>query len=163
MKQIPLTQGKFALVDDADFDWLNQWKWHFSHGYAVRREWIVKGRGITVWMHKQILEPARGMITDHRDTNKLNNQRYNLREATKSQNGMNRLSSRGSSSRFKGVSWYENRGKWVSQIMVNGKNKNLGHHLSEIDAAEAHNKAALEYQGEFARLNDLTSHSPVCP
>ena len=93
MKELPLTQGKAALVDDADFEWLSQWKWTAMRAkdtwYAVRKPYVGKVR-LTVMMHRQIANTKDGMHTDHRDGNGLNNQRTNLRSATPTQNQHNR-------------------------------------------------------------------------
>ncbi len=157
-KQIPLTRGKFALVDDADFDWLMQWKWHFhNNGYAVRNQHICMVDGQQkkkpILMHRLIAGTPPGMSTDHRDGDKLNNQRFNLRVATKSQNGMNRGSQNGSSSKFKGVFWFARTKKWRSAIVKKGKSKHLGYFSCENEAAKAYNHAAMEMHGEFVKLN----------
>lgn len=155
MKKIPLTQGQFALVDDADFDWLNQWKWCFYKdgrtGYAGRAIKIAKTRkNKVILMHRLILKSKHR--TDHRDGDGLNNQRNNIRPASSSQNNRNRCSALGSSSKYLGVSWKKYQKRWVAQI----KDKfviHLGYFIHEIDAAKAYNKAAQKYHGEFARLN----------
>jgi hypothetical protein len=97
MKLIPLTQGKFAMVDDADFDWLNQWNWQANLikgiWYAtrgIREPKIARGiygKVVRVSMHRVILDlKDRWELGDHLDGNGLNNQRSNLRKATNSQN-----------------------------------------------------------------------------
>ena len=155
MKQIPLTQGKFALVDDADFDWLNQWKWYCLNGaYAARNVYSGKNKKC-ILMHREIACTPDGLLTDHRDLDGLNNQRYNLRDATKSQNGMNRGANKGAESKFKGV--FAKGGRfWGAQIMVNGILEFRGQYQSEIEAAQAYNEAAIELHGEFARLNIIS-------
>lgn len=158
-KQIPLSQDKFALVDDADFDWLSQWKWHCTvKGYAARNinSGHRHGRKILL-MHREINKTHPGIKTDHRDGNGLNNQRYNLRNSTDSQNMMNRKSARGSSSRFKGVYWNKQDRKWRVQITANKKRIYLGDFKSDTDAAIAYNKKAVELHGEFALLNRVDS------
>jgi len=152
VKQIPLTQGQFAKVDDADFDWLSRWKWTAQrHGrgfYAMRRE---KGR--LVLMHRLINNTPDDMVTDHRDGDGLNNQRANLRTATHLQNTMNRRAKRGGTSRYKGV-WSDpnprNSKQWRSAIRLNGKIKYLGRFHTEDAAGEAYARAAVEHFGEFA-------------
>jgi hypothetical protein len=110
MKQIPLTRGKIAFVDDADFEWLNQWKWYASKDrkgkFYARRKVHVMGKKITVQMHREILDPGPGVMTDHRDGSGLNNQRHNLRTCNHQQNNMNRNTTRGAS-RYKGVYWHK--------------------------------------------------------
>lgn len=161
MKEIKLTQGYVALVDDADYDWLNQWKWHvYGRGrtkYAVRNSKRDKetGRQSAIIMHRLILGITDPKIHgDHEDGNGLNNQRHNLRESSPSQNGMNRRSNNGSVSKHKGVVLHKS-GKWQAQICVEGKSIYLGLHETESLAAVAYNEAAIKYHGEFARLNTI--------
>ena len=149
MKQIPLTKGQFALVDDEDFDRLTAMgSWCInSHGYAVRSKGYKKPDGrrgcITIFMHRVIMNTPAGMDTDHGDTDRLNNQKYNLRVCTRSQNKMNTKKRAGNKSGFKGVSWNKQRSKWESYISVNSKKKNLGLFNHKADAAIAYNKAAI--------------------
>lgn len=108
MRKISLTQSKFALVDNDDYGWINQWKWFAYKSkqtyYASR---ISTGRHLK--MHRLILgfEIGDGNITDHIDGNGLNNQRANLRKCTNQQNNFNRRLNPDSSSRFKGVTWHK--------------------------------------------------------
>ena len=84
MKQIPLTQGKFAIIDDKDFEYLNQWKWTYDGRYAIRSVAFTVGKRSKIYMHRIILNTPVGMDTDHIDMNRLNNQRLNLRIDRKS-------------------------------------------------------------------------------
>ena len=157
-KQIPLTKGKFSIVDDADFEWLSQWKWHYgTNGYAVRTENYYDLDGTRkcrkIGMHRHILGINGDLCGDHKDGNTLNNQRYNLRVATSSQNQMNRIFPRSSSSQYKGVSWSKAREKWKVSIVKLGKRKHLGYFNSEQDAALVYNFAAHNNFGEFAAFN----------
>ncbi len=158
MKEIKLTQGKFTMVDDDDFEYLNQWKWYaalFTGAktyYAVRVDYTNGKR--TILMHRVILELTdRKVKADHRDHNGLNNQRKNLRSATHSQNIKNTCSRKNSTSKFLGVHWEKERNKWKAEITSNRKTKRIGRFDREIDAAVAYNKAAIEIHGEFANLN----------
>ena len=164
MKQIKLSQGKIALVDDEDFEYLNQWKWHISgskYSYACRN--IPKGDGKRkkILMHRQIL----GLLNvktfcDHRDHNTLNNQKNNLRVATRSQNAANRIPF--GSSKYLGVHLvvFKKSGRrkksysyWRATINEGKEIKLLGLFHNELDAALAYNKKAIELHGEFANLN----------
>lgn len=154
MKQIPLTRGLFALVDDADFYWLNQWKWTAQATergvwYAVR---MVPSKGkrrqAAIKMHCQIMG---SVWIDHKDCDGLNNQRHNLRPATNSQNQANRRPNKNTRSGFKGVSW--NDDSWMARIQVNGKRHFLGEFPTSTQAAIAYDEAAIKYFGEFARVN----------
>lgn len=146
---IPLTQGQYAIVDDSDHEWLSQWKWTAQKAhkgfYAMRHD-----SGQLVLMHRLINGTPQNMVTDHRDGNRLNNQRHNLRDATQLQNMMNRKGKSGGSSRFKGV-WLDGvHKKWRAAIRLNGKLKYLGRFVSEEDAGQAYAAAAKLYFGDFS-------------
>lgn len=160
MKEILLTQGKVALVDDEDYEYLNQWKWH---AYKCRNTYYA-GRNSSrknppkriIQMHRIILGLTDGnILIDHQDHNGLNNQRNNLRKATKAQNQQNSLSFRKSTSIYKGVVKHKNHGKWQAQIAKEGKHFYLGVFNTQKDAAIAYNTAAKELHGEFAALNEV--------
>lgn len=157
MKKISLTQGRSAIVDDIDFKYLMQWKWHYrSTGYAGRSQ--SKTPTSTIYMHRELLNRILGHNDfdrcDHENMNRLDNRRSNLRPASRSQNRANSKLQSGSS-KFKGVSWSKADQKWRAHIKFQGKSKSIGFFDDEIDAARAYNKAAIEYFGEFARLNDV--------
>ena len=165
MKTIPLTHGKVVLVDDADYEWLNQFRWLAGKYYAYRfiykkifvGRW--KKRGQMILMHRFILGLDFGdkQHTDHVDGNGFNNQRDNLRKCTPQQNHFNRKAT-GGSSKFKGVRLYCNRNYpdrsyWRAQIVIDGKYIHIGTFDSEIEAAQAYDNKAMELVGELARLN----------
>lgn len=155
MKQIQLTQGKVALVDDVDYERLNQHRWCAKKSgatwYAVRM--VGKdGKQMTLYMHREILGLTANIETDHKDGDGLNNQRHNLRLATTAQNQRNQKKQKGTS-QYKGVYWYQGKTKWCAQIWIAKKRVSLGIFLSEIDAAKAYDNAAIKHFGEFARTN----------
>ncbi len=162
MKRIKLTQGQYAIVDDADYDWLNRWKWCVTgiEGafYAIRNSPKIKGKSHQIFMHRIILGLAYkdGQEGDHRDHNTLDNRRDNLRICTHRQNIMNQSLQKNKTSKYKGVCWDNSRKKWMVGIKINGKIKYLGRFEDEKDAAEAYNEAAKEYFGEFAFLNNIS-------
>lgn len=161
MRLISLTQGKFAMVDDRDYEFLMQWKWRAQKGqrtfYACRTIRIGVNKRKCLMMHRLLWGvPDLEMEIDHIDQNGLNNQKYNLRIGTSAQNSMNRIG-RGRS-KFLGVSADSSsvkRGKirWIARVTNNKKRIHLGMFDLEIDAAKAYNKAAKIYYGEFANLN----------
>lgn len=155
MKLIPLTQGKFTMVDDEDFEWLNQWSWRYvDKGCASRMETdpIIK-KQIIIYMSRFILNAPPYLLVDHEDRDKLNNQRYNLRFCVKGQNNTNRRSAKNSSSIYLGVSWAKNRKKWRACIRYNKKAHSIGYFSDEKEAARAYDLEAIIHHGEFANLN----------
>jgi hypothetical protein len=155
MKEIPLSQGKVALVSEEDFAVLTQNKWYAhkdprKHTFYAVRNIKKDGRTTTIKMHQQIMGCAG---VDHKDGNGLNNCRNNLRQATNSQNLANMRKRPGLTSRFKGVSWSKERKKWVAQVQQSGRTTSLGRFDSEEAAARAYDKFMYEKFDKFARLN----------
>ena len=144
-KLIPLTQGKFAIVDAEDYERLSKYKWHVDKGdstyYAARS---IVGKNFR--MHREILNAPEGLVVDHRNHNGLDNRRENLRLCTVAENNMNRRPSKraNKSSRFKGVSWDKRRRCYQAYIQQNGKLIKIGRFKSEIDAAKAYDEKAKE-------------------
>ena len=162
MKQIPLTQGRFALVDDEDYEELNKYKWHAAWApstksfYAARNsKQINNSKRNTIYMHKELLSPAKGMQVDHINHDTLDNRRGNLRIATLSENRANSRIQANSTSGYKGVTWNLRNNKWWSQIVVNCKHEYLGSFTCLMKAAAAYNRAAAKYHGEFACINNI--------
>lgn len=146
-KLISLTQGKFAIVDAEDYEFLMQWKWYCGNGYAIRCE-----NKKTLGMHRIIMNTPDYMWTDHIDMNTLNNRKSNLRICTPGQNQHNTKPRRGSS-KYKGVYWYKRDKNWAAQITLPSGRKTIGYYDNEEAAAIAYNHYAILHYGEFARLN----------
>lgn len=150
-KQIPLTQGKVAIVDDDMYEYLMQWKWSAIKSrstYYAKRNGGFPFRKM-ILMHRVIMNTPDGMETDHRDHDGLNNTRANLRNCTRSQNLRNHKTR--NSSGFKGIKMHQ--GKWRADIYVDGKRIYLGSSSNAEDAAKLYDEAAKKYFGEFANLN----------
>lgn len=167
MKEIKLCQGKpgyptpksankyVALVDDEDYEYLNQFRWGIVKNndriYAQRMDWK---SGKSFYMHRVIMGVTeRWDLIDHKDHDTLNNQKHNLRKSTSSQNNSNRKSLKGSSSKYLGVSWSTKSNIWQVHIMKNNKSIYLGKYNDEQEAAKAYDAGAKFHHGEFANLN----------
>jgi hypothetical protein len=151
-------QNMFALVDDADFEWLSRWKWHAHTGcgtvkngaiFYAKGKIFLNGKMSAVYMHRLIISAEKGQEVDHVNCNGLDNTRSNLRLCTRSQNCQNTRKITPTSSIYKGVSWDYQRGKWEARI----KRKRIGFYEKESDAAMEYDKKAIELYGEFARPN----------
>ena len=156
MKQIPLANNKgFALIDDEDFGEISKHKWHLltrCHNFYAITGLKINNRITTRSMHRILLEAKKGQMIDHINHNGLDNRRSNLRFCTSSQNQMNSISRIGKS-KYKGIFWNKQYGKWAAEIFLNGKVHRLGRYNSEIEAAEAYDEKAKELFGEFAEPN----------
>lgn len=154
MKYIALSQGEIAIVDDEDYEELNQHKWCIRTGYAIRWQ---KGKKPPrrIDMHRHILKAPPNLLVDHINGNKSDNRKFNLRLATHSQNHANQMKRRRATSEYKGVCWKKRERKWSAQAAYLGKSYHLGHFNSEREAALAYNQKASSLFGEFAKLNDV--------
>jgi len=149
---IPLTQGKFTIVDAEDYDRLAEHKWcaaEISGNFYAQRG----AKGTTIKMHREILNIPPGLVCDHKNHNTLDNRRCNLRICTPAQNNYNQLPRDGGTSRYKGVHWHKEHRKWQAQIQHQGRMIHIGYYDYEADAAIAYDDMAIELFGEFACLN----------
>lgn len=147
MKEIKLDNNIITTIDDEDYDRVSQYKWCYkARGYAIRY-------GDNVRMHRYILNITDPKIQiDHRNGNKLCNEKWNLRIATTSQNQANRPKLVNGTSKYKGVRRHK-QGKWEARITYRYKVIQIGLFVTEDEAALAYNKKATELFGEFAYLN----------
>ena len=153
------------LVDECDFDFLNKYTWHTSNGYARA---LVNGK--MTLRHRLImgLKDSKILI-DHRNRNRIDNRKENLRICSYSENQKNKKPS--GKSQYLGVSIHSQKRKYINKnneiviyytkpkfivhIKINGKYKHLGLFKNEIEAALTYNKFALYYHGEFANINNI--------
>ncbi len=147
--KIELTKGATAIVDDADFEILSKFNWCLWGKYAARCV-RVGGKRKRLTMHHAIMNPPKGMWTDHANRNKLDNRRCNLRCCTPSQNQANRKCT-SKLSGFQGVT--PDRGRWKAHIEIAGEHVNLGRYDTATEAAKIRDGAALHFFKEFAVLN----------
>jgi hypothetical protein len=152
VKHNALSQGLFAVVDDQDYEWLNQWRWtaHLGPGgrvAAYRKVGQNKGHmSRNLWMHRVILNAPTEAEVDHINGDSLDNRRENLRLATRAQNLRNRRTFKNSKSRYKGVVYNPLNGKW--KVIIN-----FGTFDSPEDAAQAYDEAIKKLFGKFAKAS----------
>lgn len=152
MKQIPLSQGKFALVDDVDYDYLMQWKWCFDGSYAKRRAKSNEEGARFVYMHRVIAKPSEDEVVDHINRDKLDNQRSNLRTLSdQSLNILNQALSKRNKTGARGVvrlpAGRRKPERYVAYISVKDKTKYLGTFLTVDEAEQARIAASMSYHG----------------
>jgi HNH endonuclease len=165
MREIPLTQGKVAIVDDDVYvDVVSFGKWYARNGrktyYAQRSIRGTNGKWIVILMHNVIWELLHGPIpdgftVDHEDRDGLNNTRENLRLATRQNQNRNRGKFVCNSSGYTGVSWAKRQRKWRAQAGGNSNRIHLGYFDCPIVAAMARDRFVFEHYGEFAEFNFL--------
>lgn len=165
MPSIPLTQGRCALIDEVDFERVNQFKWSALHTrntwYAVRsihghppgRTASGRLKKTMVYMHREILGVAESMLVDHIDRNGLNNVRSNIRAAGYSDNNANHKLRSDNRSGYTGVFWHGHVSAWWAYVNVKGTRHTAGYFATAMEAARARDALARVLHGEFARLN----------
>ena len=169
-RRIPISQGKFAIVDPDDYERISRHKWYACRRnrtyYAIRGQWspALKKR-LTISMHREIIDVPDDLFVDHINHNGWDNRKANLRPATAAENAQNaRYPKINTTSKYRGV-WYNKKKKrWRAVIGINNTRKVIGSFRNEIDAAIAYDRAAKKYHKEFAVLNfqneNLTTNLP---
>lgn len=141
-------------IDQEDLDYFNSLNWRLVDKKGTLYLYTsLNGR--TIYFYREILGVEDKVIVDHINGDTLDNRKCNLRISDKRKNAQNMKSNKNSTSSFKGVSWDKFRLKWKATIKHEGNQVFLGRFLDEKEAAIAYNKAASEYFGEYARLNDI--------
>ena len=157
MKEVQLTQGKVALVDDDDFERVSKYNWcYLKIGYACSR---IKNK--IILLHNFIMDYSKNMKIDHKDRNRLNCQKNNLRFATDQQNGSNRSKTVKNTSGYIGVYWEKRRNHWVSRITYNGKRKYLGSYEDIKEAALKYDIENKKLNGEFCGELNFSQNSNI--
>ena len=140
-REIPLTQGKVAIVDADDYEWLTQWKWSFNKGYA-KRGGRINYKQYHVLMHRLIAQTPAGVDTDHINRNKLDNRRCNLRACSRTLNCLNRDKQSNNTVGFKGVTFHKSNRKFQAQIGSGrkgySKKRHLGYFKTPQEAYQAY-------------------------
>ena len=148
MRYIPISQGKYAIVDDADFEWLSKYRWYccwspHKKTYYAQTSVKIDSKHKCVFMHRMILNAPKGKQTDHENGKGYDNRRENIKICTASENQHNQHAVRGRS-KYHGVSWNKASSKWRAKIMYNGTSYYLGLFDLESDAANAYESKKQE-------------------
>lgn len=147
---IPLSNGLFAIIDRSDYELVCNAKWNYHRGYALKSQ-MKNGVSRKVYMHRVINGTPDGMLTDHRNGNRLDNRRSNLRTANRFQNEQNKGITKRNRSGFKGVWFCKKSNRFQAQIRFSRKKIYLGSFQTAKEASDAYSKASLEMHGEFSR------------
>lgn len=164
-KKIELTQGKFAIVDDEDYPYLSRFHWslgkhkkfnRYTILFYAYRQVMIERNSINIPMADFIFDREMGKIAVYKNHNGLDLRKENIIFGDKThRSAHSRKWNKKTTSKFKGVSWNKQRGKWRSRIMFYGKEIHLGFFSDEKEAAEAYNEKALEIYGDFAYQNKI--------
>lgn len=163
IRLLPLTNGKFAFIDNDDYDCLSKHNWYVNcGGYPARKvSYRENGKRVykTIFMHRVVNKTPDGLVTDHVNGDKLDNRKSNLRSCTHTQNMCNVTSRKNTTSKYKGVTWWARDKKWKAQARLHNITRHLGYFDTQEEAALAFNKFCKDNHGEFARLNDVRTQN----
>ena len=169
-RRISLSKGQFTIVDEADYEWVMQWKWCATlnpgnNAWYAMRSTKVAGKNQTIRLHRLLMGIQRGnkLQVAHINHDTLDNRRENLRVCTASQNQFNTRGQVDSKSGYKGVFFSSSHRRWVAKISVNGKKHHLGYGSTPEECAALYREAAKHLHGEFActESNGLTRCATV--
>jgi hypothetical protein len=159
--EIPLTQGRFALVDAASYalvrgrTWCAWWHPGTRGFYAVSMSPRRDRRRKTLLLHREVLRAQDGVQVDHRNHDTLDNRLNNLRLAIAAENSHNMRRPRNNTSGYKGVSWNKDRKRWQAHICLSGKRRYLGYFDTAAEAGAVYDAAARKLHGAFAFTNEM--------
>ncbi len=157
MKTIHARMGQEIIVDNEDYQGLNQHAWNVSKGrnvyYARRKSPKINGKQTAFLLHRVIMVAKTGESVDHINQNGLDHRKENLRICTNRENQQNARIRKDNVSGYRGVNLDRGTGKWKAQIRAKGKRIYLGLHATPEEAAQAYDNAAVANFGEFAHLN----------
>jgi hypothetical protein len=161
MRELQISKGCTALVDDEDFELVSKWRWSYCKGYAVRRERYgprKENRAKWIYLHRFVLglTDNSGLSTDHINRNRLDCRKENLRLVSHRENCLNtpkKTYKHGASSKYKGVSFNKKLKKWRARVYEHGKEMLVGNFLTEDEAALAYNAMVTKLRGNLATLN----------
>lgn len=158
MRQIPLTQGYFAIVDDSDFERLSKFKWYYHQGRAVRKPRTTDGkrRGF-IWMHREVAKPDEDKVIDHINGNTLDNRRGNLRICTRSQNQWNKTLRSKSVTGMKNIQWKKEKKRYVVRFQKYGKKYEFGYFKDLQEAVKVRNESALKVHEGFNPIFEVSN------
>ena len=165
--EIELTQGQKTIIDADDKDLILKYRWNANWSkdtktfYALRTRRSDDPPGLSTQLSRLIMNAPPRLLVDHINHDTLDNRKTNLRLCTRAKNNRNRRqrNSNKKTSRYKGVHTNKTKpGKWFAALRYNKTTIHLGGFDSEIQAARAYNKAAKQYFGEFASLNEIVEN-----
>lgn len=157
-REIQLSRGMAAIVDDEDYSFLLSFTWFADpcsprrKTFRARHNFCVNGSTRALLMHRLVAAVSHADVVDHINHNPLDNRRCNLRICSHEENAFNRINTKHSSV-YKGVTWHKAANAWCAQIASNGIKRHLGCFKDELDAAAAYDTAAILIHGEFACTN----------
>lgn len=153
-REIPLTKGYTALIDEEDYERVSQRNWQANiRHYTVYAQTNKLGTRSSISLHRFLLDAPSGVWVDHRDGNGLNCCKSNLRFATPTENQSNKRRNAGSRGGLKGIWWDSRELLWRAEIRVNGRKFSLGRFIDPEEGARAYDEAARIHFGAFARVN----------